>query len=197
MGRIVVTEFVSVDGVMEAPGPDGSGFKHEGWTFNIGTGEEGNKFKLDETMASEAQLLGRVTYQAFASAWPSVKDEFGDKFNSMPKYVVSSTLEKAEWNNSTVLRGDVLKEVSKLKQTLDGDIVVHGSAQLVQTLLANDLVDELRLMVYPVVLGSGKRLFGDSSDLKRLRLKDSRTVGDGVLILIYEPAGREATKAPA
>ena len=197
MGRIVVTEFVSVDGVMEAPGPDGSGFKHEGWTFNISTGEEGNKFKLDETMASEAQLLGRVTYQAFASAWPSVKDEFGDKFNSMPKYVVSSTLEKAEWNNSTVLKGDVLKEVSKLKQRLDGDIVVHGSAQLVQTLLANDLVDELRLMVYPVVLGSGKRLFGDSSDLKRLRLKDSRTVGDGVLILTYEPAGKEATKAPA
>jgi dihydrofolate reductase len=197
MGRIVVTEFVSVDGVMEAPGPDGSGFKHEGWTFNISTGEEGNKFKLDETMASDAQLLGRVTYQAFASAWPSVKDEFGDKFNSMPKYVVSSTLEKAEWNNSTVLSGDVLKEVSKLKQRLEGDIVVHGSAQLVQTLLANDLVDELRLMVYPVVLGSGKRLFGDSSDLKRLRLKDSRTVGDGVLILIYEPAGKEATKAPA
>jgi dihydrofolate reductase len=197
MGRIVVTEFVSVDGVMEAPGPDGSGFKHEGWTFNISTGEEGDKFKLDETMASEAQLLGRVTYQAFASAWPSVKDEFGDKFNRMPKYVVSSTLEKAEWNNSTVLRGDVLKEVSKLKQRLDGDIVVHGSAQLVQTLLANDLVDELRLMVYPVVLGSGKRLFGDSSDLKRLRLKDSRTVGDGVLILTYEPAGKEATKAPA
>jgi dihydrofolate reductase len=197
MGRIVVTEFVSVDGVMEAPGPDGSGFKHEGWTFNISTGEEGNKFKLDETMAAEAQLLGRVTYQAFASAWPSVKDEFGDKFNSMPKYVVSSTLEKAEWNNSTVLKGDVLKEVSKLKQRLEGDIVVHGSAQLVQTLLANDLVDELRLMVYPVVLGSGKRLFGDSSDLKRLRLKDSRTVGDGVLILTYEPAGKEATKAPA
>jgi dihydrofolate reductase len=197
MGRIVVTEFVSVDGVMEAPGPDGSGFKHEGWTFNISSGEEGNKFKLDETMASEAQLLGRVTYQAFASAWPSVKDEFGDKFNSMPKYVVSSTLEKADWNNSTVLRGDVLKEVSKLKQRLDGDIVVHGSAQLVQTLLANDLVDELRLMVYPVVLGSGKRLFGDSSDMKRLRLKDSRTIGDGVVIVTYQLVRNEATKAPA
>ena len=190
MGRIVVTEFVSVDGVMEAPGPDGSGFKHEGWTFNISTGEEGNKFKLDETLESEAQLLGRVTYQAFASAWPSVKGEFGDKFNNMPKYVVSSTLEKAEWNNTTVLKGDVVKEVSKLRQRLKGDIVVHGSAKLVQTLLAHDLVDELRLMVYPVVLGSGKRLFSDSGDLKGLRLKDSRTVGDGVLILTYEPAGK-------
>ena len=192
MGRIVVTEFVSVDGVMEAPGPDGSGFKHEGWTFDISTGEEGEKFKLDETMASEAQLLGRVTYQSFASAWPSVKGEFGDKFNNMPKYVVSSTLEKAEWNNSTVLKGDVVKEVSKLKQRLKGDIVVHGSSKLVQTLLAHDLVDELRLMVYPVVLGSGKRLFSDSTDMKGLRLKDSRTVGDGVLILTYEPAGKEA-----
>ncbi len=192
MGRIVVTEFVSVDGVMEAPGPDGSGFKHEGWTFNISTGEEGNKFKLDETLESEAQLLGRVTYQAFASAWPSVKGEFGDKFNNMPKYVVSSTLQKAEWNNSTVLKGDVLKEVSKLKQRLNGDIVVHGSAQLVQTLLANDLVDEVRLMVYPVILGTGKRLFGETSDLKRLRLTSSKTVGDGVTILIYQPADEKA-----
>jgi dihydrofolate reductase len=195
MGRIVVTEFVSVDGVMEAPGPDGSGFKHEGWTFNISTGQEGEKFKLDETMESEAQLLGRVTYQGFASAWPSVKDEFGGKFNSMPKYVVSSTLQKAEWTNSTVLRGDVVDEVAKLKQRIHGDIVVHGSAKLVQTLLANDLVDELRLMVYPVILGSGKRLFGDNADLKSLRLKDSRTVGDGVLILTYERADEPATKA--
>jgi dihydrofolate reductase len=188
MGRIVVTEFVSVDGVMEAPGPDGSGFKHEGWTFNISTGEEGNKFKLDETLNSEAQLLGRVTYEGFASAWPSVKGEFGDKFNNMPKYVVSSTLEKAEWNNTTVIKGDVVKEVSKLKQRLNGDILVHGSAQLVQTLLAHDLVDELRLMVYPVVLGTGKRLFGETSDLKPLRLASSKTVGDGVTILIYQPA---------
>src|SRR3981081_1664522 len=134
MGRIVVTEFVSVDGVMEAPGPDGSGFKHEGGTFNISTGEEGNKFKLDETMASEAQLLGRVTYQGFASAWPSVKGEFGDKFNNMPKYVVSSTLEKADWKNSTVLKGDVIKEVSKLKQKLKGNIVVTATPRTVTTL---------------------------------------------------------------
>src|ERR1700730_18109215 len=122
MGRIVVTEFVSVDGVMEAPGPDGSGFKHEGWTFDISTGDEGEKFKLDETMEAEAQLLGRVTYEGFASAWPSVKGEFGDKFNNMPKYVVSSTLEKAEWTNSTVLKGDVVDEVSKLKQRIPRDM---------------------------------------------------------------------------
>jgi dihydrofolate reductase len=196
MGRIVVTEFVSLDGVMEDPG-GAEGFRHAGWTFKIDRGEEGDKFKLDETLASEALLLGRRTYEGFAAAWPSVKDEFGDKLNSMPKYVVSSTLDEPAWNNSTVLKGDLVEEVSKLRDELDGDIVVHGSAQLVQTLLANDLVDELRLMVYPVVLGTGKRLFGDSSDMKRLQLEDTRKVGDGVLILTYRPAGNEAKKAPA
>jgi dihydrofolate reductase len=128
-----------------------------------------------------------VTYEGFAAAWPSVENEFADKFNSMPKYVVSSTLETAEWNNSTVLNGEVAEEVAKLKQEHDGDIVVHGSARLVQALIEHDLVDELRLMVFPVVLGSGKRLFGETSDKKRLRLTDSKTVGDGVEILIYEP----------
>lgn len=187
MGRIVVTEFVSLDGVMEAPG-GGEGYKHAGWTFKINRGEEGDKFKLDETLGSEALLLGRVTYEGFAAAWPSVKGEFGDKFNSMPKYVVSSTLEEPTWNNSTVLKGDLVEEVSKLRHELDGDIVVHGSAQLVQALLEHDLVEELRLMVFPVVLGTGKRLFGDTSDRKPLRLVDSRTVGDGVAILIYQPA---------
>jgi dihydrofolate reductase len=190
MGRIVITEFVSLDGVMEAPG-GGEDYEHAGWTFEINRGAEGEKFKLDETFASEALLLGRVTYEGFAAAWPSVENEFADKFNSMPKYVVSSTLQTAEWNNSTVLNGDVVEEVSKLKQEHDGDIVVHGSARLVQTLIEHDLVDELRLMVFPVVLGSGKRLFGDTSDKKRLRLTDSKTVGDGVAILIYEPV-REA-----
>ncbi len=141
MGKIVVTEFVSLDGVMEDPGGDGN-FKHKGWTFKFNRGEAGEKFKVDETRDSEALLLGRVTYEGFAAAWPSRDGEFADKFNSMPKYVVSSTLEKADWNNSTVLKGDVLQEVSKLKHRLDGNIVVHGSAQLVQTLLANDLVDE-------------------------------------------------------
>jgi dihydrofolate reductase len=186
MGRIVVTEFISLDGVMEAPG-GGEDFKHAGWTFNISRGEEGDKFKLDETFDSEALLLGRVTYQGFAAAWPSRKNEFADKLNNMPKYVVSSTLEKAEWNNSTVLRGDVVAEVSKLRQDSSGDIVVHGSAQLVQTLIEHDLVDELRLMVFPVVLGTGKRLFGDTSDKKRMRLASSKTVGDGVVVLIFQP----------
>jgi dihydrofolate reductase len=186
MGRIVVTEFISLDGVMEAPG-GGEDFKHAGWTFNISRGEEGDKFKLDETLDSEALLLGRVTYQGFAAAWPSRKNEFADKLNSMPKYVVSSTLEKAEWNNSTVLKGDVVAEVSKLRQESSGDIVVHGSAQLVQTLIEHDLVDELRLMVFPVVLGTGKRLFGDTSDKKRMRLASSKTVGDGVVVLIFQP----------
>jgi dihydrofolate reductase len=186
MGRIVITEFVSLDGVMEAPG-GGEDYEHAGWTFEINRGADGDKFKLDETFASEALLLGRVTYEGFAAAWPSVENEFADKFNSMPKYVVSSTLQTAEWNNSTVLSGDVVEEVSKLKQEHDGDIVVHGSARLAQALIEHDLVDELRLMVFPVVLGSGKRLFGDTSDKKPLRLTDSKTVGDGVAILIYEP----------
>src|SRR5260370_9598688 len=169
MGRIVVTEFVSLDGVMEAPG-GGESFKHAGWTFKIDRGKEGDKFKLDETLNSAALLLGRVAYEGFAAAWPTVTNEFADKFNSMPKYVVSSTLKKAAWNNSTVLRGDVAVEVSKLRQAFDGDIVVHGSARLVQALIQHDLVDELRLMVFPVVLGSGKTLFRSPSDNNSLRL---------------------------
>jgi dihydrofolate reductase len=191
MGRIVVTEFVSLDGVMQDPGGD-SDWKHAGWSFKVSRGEEGDKFKLDETFDTEALLLGRVTYQGFAKAWPSVPGPFGDKFNSMPKYVVSSTLEKAEWNNSTILKGDAVKEVSKLKQRLAGNIAVHGSAQLAQTLIEHDLVDELRLMVYPVILGSGKRLFGDTTDKKPLKLTESRTVGDGVAILIFTKANKEA-----
>jgi len=188
VGRIVVTEFVSLDGVMEDPG-GAEDFEHGGWSFEISRGDEGDKFKLDETFASEALLLGRVTYEGFAEAWPSREGEFADKFNSMPKYVVSSTLEEPEWNNSTVLRGDLAEEVAKLKQEHDGDVVVHGSARLAQALLEHDLVDELRLMVYPVVLGSGKRLFGETSDKKTLRLVESKVVGDGVAILIYRPAG--------
>ena len=187
MGRIVVTEFVSLDGVMEAPG-GGEDYKHAGWTFEIDRGEEGNKFKLDETLGAEALLLGRRTYEGFAAAWPSREGEFADKFNGMPKYVVSSTLENPEWNNSTVLKGDLVEEVSRLRDTAAGDVYVQGSAQLVQALVEHDLVDELRLMVFPVVLGSGKRLFDGTSDKKRLRLAESRTVGDGVTILIYQPA---------
>ncbi len=187
MGRIVVTEFVSLDGVMEDPGGS-EDFKYGGWSFEFSRGEEGNKFKLDEALESEALLLGRVTYEGFAEAWPTRSGDFADKFNSMPKYVVSSTLDQTEWNNSKVIKGDVVKAVTDLKQQLDGDIVVHGSAQLVQSLLEHNLLDELRLMVFPVVLGSGKTLFGDTSDKKALRLVDSKTVGDGVTVLIYGPA---------
>jgi len=191
VGRIVVTEFVSLDGVMEDPGGSES-FTHSGWTFEIDRGE-GTTFKLEETMATDALLLGRVTYEGFAEAWPSRDGEFADKFNSMPKHVVSSTLERPKWNNSTVLDGDLAAGVAKLKEQYDGDVAVHGSAQLVQTLLADDLVDELRLMVFPVALGSGKRLFGETADKKRLQLVETRTVGDGVLILTYaRPAGDAA-----
>jgi dihydrofolate reductase len=186
VGRIVVTEFVSLDGVMEDPG-GAEDFKYGGWSFEFSRGE-GDKFKLDETVASDALLLGRRTYEGFAASWPSREGEFADKFNSMPKYVVSSTLDNPEWNNSTVLKGDVADEVAKVKQEHEGDIVVHGSAQLAQTLLEHDLVDELRLMVFPVVLGTGKRFFGETSDKKPLRLVDSKTVGDGVAILVFEPA---------
>jgi dihydrofolate reductase len=187
VGRIVVTEFLSLDGVMEAPG--GEDFKYKGWSFEFDRGEEGNQFKLDETLESEALLLGRVTYEGFAAAWPSREGDFADKFNSMPKYVVSSTLENPEWNNTTVLKGDVVAEVSKLRDAQDGDVYVHGSCQLAQTLIEHDLVDELHLMVFPVVLGTGKRLFGETSDKKPLRLVDSKTVGDGVAILVYQRAG--------
>jgi dihydrofolate reductase len=186
VGRIVVTEFVSLDGVMEAPG-GGENYKHAGWTFEIDRGEEGDKFKFDELMEADAQLLGRVTYDGFAAAWPTFTDEvgFADRMNAMPKYVVSSTLQSADWNNSTILSGNVVEEVKKLKDDVDGVILVAGSAQLVQTLVEHDLVDELRLMVFPVVLGSGKRLFGETTDKKSLELADSKIVGDGVAILTY------------
>ena len=190
MGKIVITEFVSLDGVMEDPG-GAEDYKHGGWTFEFDGGDEGNQFKLDETLEAEALLLGRVTYEGFAAAWPGMEDPvgFADKMNGMPKYVVSSTLENPEWNNSTVLGGEDLADaIASLRDKHDGDIAVHGSVQLVQWLIENDLVDELRLMVFPVVLGSGKRLFGDTSDKKALRLADSKTVGDGVAILVYEPA---------
>jgi dihydrofolate reductase len=187
MGKIVITEFVSLDGVMEDPG-GAEDYKHGGWTFEFDGGDEGNQFKLDETLEAEALLLGRVTYEGFAAAWPGMEDPvgFADKMNGMPKYVVSSTVENPEWNNSTVLEGDPAESVAKLKQEVDGVILVGGSAQLAQTLIENDLVDEIRLMVFPVVLGAGKRLFGDGSDKLRLRLADSKTVGDGITILTYE-----------
>jgi dihydrofolate reductase len=187
MGRIVVTEFVSLDGVMEDPG-GAEGFKYGGWSFEIPRGEEGDKFKMDEAFNSEALLLGRVTYDGFADAWPQREGGFADKFNNMPKYVVGSKADASRWNNTTVLDGDPVEATRRLRDEHEGDLVVHGSRQLAQTLLENDLVDELRLMVYPVVLGEGRRLFGPTSDKKSLRLVDSRVVGDGVLILSYEQA---------
>ncbi len=188
MARIVVTEFVSLDGVVEDPGGSES-FKYGGWSFEFDRGPEGDEFKVEETRNSQALLLGRVTYEGFAEAWPSRDGEFADMFNSMPKYVVSSTLQAPEWTNSTVLGGDLVEEVSKLREGPDGDIVVHGSAQLAQTLIENDLVDELRLMVFPVVLGTGKRLFGDPGEKKTFTLVDSKAVGDGVLVLTYQRKG--------
>jgi dihydrofolate reductase len=189
MGKIVVTEFVSLDGVMEDPG-GAEDYRHGGWTFEIDRGEEGDKFKLDELFEAEAQLLGRVTYEGFAAAWPTMEDDagFAETMNSMPKYVVSSTLQEASWNNSTILRGDLAGEVAKLHREIDGVILVAGSAQLVQGLLEHDLVDELRLMVFPVLLGEGKRIFGDVTAKKPLNLVDSKTVGAGIALLTYEPA---------
>ena len=189
MGKIVVTEFVSLDGVIEAPG-GGEDYKHAGWTFDIDRGEEGDKFKLDELVEAEAQLLGRVTYEGFAAAWPAMEDGagFAEKMNSMPKYVVSSTLQEASWENTTILSGELAGEVAKLHREIDGEILVAGSAKLVQGLLEHGLVDELRLMVFPVLLGEGKRLFGDASEKKPLRLADSKILGDGIALLTYEPA---------
>lgn len=189
MGRIVVTEFVSLDGVMEDPG-GAEGYRHGGWTFEISRGAEGDKFKFDELVEAEAQLLGRVTYEGFAAAWPSIEDDagFAEKMNSMPKFVVSSTLTAADWNNSTVLGGEMAEEVAKLKEEIGGAILVAGSAQLVQGLIEHDLVDELRTMVFPVLLGSGKRLFGEVSEKKPLALVESRTMGDGIALLRYERA---------
>jgi len=187
MGKLVVTEFVSLDGVMQAPG--GEDFKYRGWSFAFDRGEDGNRFKLQEALESEALLIGRVTYESFAGAWPSREGEFADKFNSMPKYVVSSTLESPEWNNTTVLKGDAAEAASKLKEEIDGIIQVPGSLRLARALIENDLVDELHLMVFPVVLGTGRRLFGETSEKSDWRLTEAKPVGpDGVLVLIYERA---------
>jgi dihydrofolate reductase len=187
MGKLVVTEFVSLDGVMQAPG--GEEFKYPGWSFAFDRGDDGNRFKLEETLETDALLIGRVTYESFAGAWPSREGEFADKFNTMPKYVVSSTLDSPEWNNTTVLRGNAAEEVAKLKQEVDGIVQVPGSLRLVQELLENDLVDELHLMVFPVVLGTGRRLFGETSDKSDWRLTEAKPVGpDGVLVLVYERA---------
>jgi dihydrofolate reductase len=187
MGKIVISENVSLDGVVQDPTGD-EGFSRGGWFGQIGDRdrEEWAKVELDEALGTEALLLGRRSYEWFAARWPSRSGEWADRLNGLPKYVVSSTLVDPDWNNSTVLSGDAVTEVSKLKQELNGDIVVYASCQLGRTLIEHDLVDELRLMVYPVVLGAGERLFGETSDKKRLRLVDTRTVGDGLAFLTYE-----------
>jgi dihydrofolate reductase len=187
MGKLVVSEFVSLDGVMEDPG-GAEEFKHGGWTFAFDRGADGDEFKLDEVRAAAALLLGRTTYEGFAAAWPTMQGAFADKFNVMPKYVVSSTLDDPSWNNTTVIGADVASDVARLRDGLDGEILVNGSGRLVQALIRHDLVDELRLMVFPVVLGAGKRLLGETSEKKTMRLLDSRTVGEGIAILTYARA---------
>ena len=187
MGKLVVTEFVSMDGVMQAPG--GEKFKYEGWTFDFDRGEDGNQFKLDELLNANAHLLGRVTYESFAGAWPNREGPFAERLNNDPKYVVSTTLKDPQWQNTTVISGNVVDEVSKLKDETKGVVLVAGSGTLVRTLLEANLVDELRLMVFPTVLGRGKRLFPEGIDRLKLRLAESKTVGpDGVQVQIYQRA---------
>jgi dihydrofolate reductase len=190
MGRIVVTEFVSLDGVMQDPG-GAEDFKYGGWSFEFSRGEEGDKFKYDEVLDSEALLLGRVTYDGFADAWPQREGDFADRFNNMRKYVVGSKADASRWTNTTVLDGDAVDAIRRVRGEHNGNIYVHGSRQLVQTLFEHDLVDQLNLMVFPVVLGTGKRVFGETREKKTLRLVDSKVVGDGVLILIYEQARKD------
>ncbi len=195
MRRVIVSEFVSLDGVFEDPG-GGSDFDRGGWSFRSDRGPEGNKFKFDELAAADALLLGRVTYEGFAAAWPQMEEQTGDYgawMNGYPKYVASTTLEEPlEWKNSTLIEGDVAEEVARLKQQEGKDILVFGSGELVNTLMEHDLVDEYRLMIHPVVVGKGKRLFGDVGEIRDLRLVDTKPVGpDGVLVLTYEPARGE------
>jgi dihydrofolate reductase len=185
--RIVVTEFVSLDGVMEAPG--GEDFKFPGWSFEFDRGDDGNQFKLEETRQADALLIGLRTYESFAGAWPKREGEFADKFNAMPKFVVSTTLKDPEWDNTTVLdSGDATAQVRKLKEEFDGELQVPGSHRLVQELIERDLVDQINLMVFPVILGTGKKIFEEKPERRNLRLKESKVVGDGVLVLIYERA---------
>jgi dihydrofolate reductase len=186
MGKVVITEFITLDGVVEDPG-GAEDFERGGWAFKFDRGDAGDKFKSDELMASDAMLLGRRTYEGFAEAWPSRTGEFADRFNALPKYVASTTLKNPEWQNTTVIDGDLATAVSELKEKLDGDIVVHGSVELSRALIAEGLVDELRLMVFPTVLGAGKRLFTETPDAAAYRLTDSQVAGD-TQILVYVPA---------
>jgi dihydrofolate reductase len=185
MGKLVVSEFVTLDGVFEDPG-GAEGFDRGGWALSFDRGADGDAFKFEELMSAEAMLLGRVTYEGFAAAWPDRTDEagFADKMNSMPKYVVSSTLRDPSWSNSTVITGEVAKSIAALKGQLDGDLLVAGSALLVESLVEHELVDELRLMVFPVVLGAGKRLFGDSSTPRPFTVVASKSAGATVILTL-------------
>ena len=187
MGSIVVSEFITLDGVFQDPGGTGE-IERGGWSFRS-SDTEGQQFKLNELAAAGALLLGRVTYLGFAAAWPSMHDSagFAGKMNSMPKYVVSTTLDELTWNNSTLIKGNVAEQVSRLKQEVDGDILIFGSGQVAETLRAHDLIDEYRLMVYPIVVGSGKRLFGDGSTPTTLDLVEARPLSSGIVILTYRP----------
>ena len=188
MGKILVTEFISIDGVVEDPGGS-EDFKYGGWTFEIPRGEDGDKFKLDETMQADALLIGRRTYESFAGAWPQRDGEFADKFNAMPKFVVSTTLKDPQWNNTTVLAGgDATAEVRRLKDEFDGELQVPGSHRLVQELIASDLVDQVNLMVFPVILGTGKKAFEEQPERRRMQLKESKVVGEGIAVMVYERA---------
>jgi dihydrofolate reductase len=188
MGKLVVTEFVSIDGVFEDPG-GAEAYEHGGWTFEYDRGDDGNKFKLDELNEAAVHLFGRVTYEGFAKAWPSREGDFADRLNNDPKYVVSTTLKDPTWQNTTVISGNVEEEIAKLRAATDGVVLVAGSGTLVGALLAHDLVDELRLMVFPTVLGRGKRLFPDGIGRLRFGLADAKTVGrDGVQVQIYKHA---------
>jgi dihydrofolate reductase len=198
MGKLVVTEFMSLDGIIEDPG-GAEGTPHGGWSFRFPT-PEGQQYKYEELLASDVQLLGRVTYEGFAAAWPQMEEatgEFGKRMNNMPKVVVSTTLTEPEWNNTTVISGNVAAEVARLKEHYQGDVLVSASATLVDTLREHDLVDEYRLMVHPVVLGSGKRLFKKGAAGTGLTLVDCRKVGPDVLLLIYRPASKEGNGVPA
>jgi dihydrofolate reductase len=187
MSKLIVTEFVTLDGVMEAPGGE-STHPHTGWVFDFMSPEQ-EQYKLNEALEAESHLLGRVTYEGFAAAWPKREGEFADKINSMPKYIVSSTLtEPLEWTHSTLIQGNVAEQVGRLKQQDGGPILVAGSATLVHSLIENDLVDELRLMVFPVMIGGGKRPFPESRQKKAFKLTDTQTFGSGVAVHTYEPA---------
>jgi dihydrofolate reductase len=188
MGRIIVSENLSLDGVVQDPTGD-EGFRVGGWFTQVGDRdrEEWAKVELDEALAAEALLLGRRTYEFFAARWPTRTGQWADRLNSLPKYVVSGSLQAPDWSNSTILTGDVIDEVSTLRRKVNGDIVVYASFQLVHTLIEHDLVDELRMFIYPFVLGAGERLFGETSAKKRMRLVDTRGVGDGLAFLTYQP----------